>query len=127
MLNKTDAHNKAQIVYFSHGGGLLPILGDPSHKAMIDFMLQLPNQLRKPDAILVISAHWEESKATLLGSQMPPMFYDYYGFPAEAYEINYPAPGSPELADRIVGLLNKIICRLESILSGDLIMVYLSH
>jgi 4,5-DOPA dioxygenase extradiol len=107
MLNKTDAQNKAQIVYFSHGGGPLPILGDPSHKAMIDFMLQLPNQLRKPDAILVISAHWEESKTTLLGSQMPPMFYDYYGFPAEAYEINYPAPGSPELADRIVGLLNK--------------------
>jgi hypothetical protein len=34
--------NKAQIVYFSHGGGLLPILGDPGHKAMIDFMTRLP-------------------------------------------------------------------------------------
>ena len=107
MLNQNNPQNKAQIVYFSHGGGPLPILGDAGHKAMVDFMLQLPSRLRKPDAILVISAHWEESAATLLGAQTPPMFYDYYGFPGEAYEITYPAPGSPELATRIAGLLNK--------------------
>ena len=107
MMKQNSPENKAQIVYFSHGGGPLPILGDASHKAMVDFMLQLPSQLRKPDAILVISAHWEESAATLLGAQTPAMFYDYYGFPDEAYEITYPAPGSPELANRIAGLLNK--------------------
>ena len=84
----------------------LPILGDASHKAMVDFMLQLPSQLRKPDAILVISAHWEERAATLLGAQTPPMFYDYYGFPDKAYEITYPAPGSPDLANRIAELLH---------------------
>ena len=107
MLNQTQPQNKAQIVYFSHGGGPLPILGDPGHQAMVDFMHQLPARLRKPEAILVISAHWEESAATLLGAPTPPMFYDYYGFPAEAYEITYPAPGSPELATRIAGLLNQ--------------------
>jgi hypothetical protein len=53
--------DKAQIVYFSHGGGPLPILGDASHQAMVNFMQQLPSQLRRPDAILVVSAHWEES------------------------------------------------------------------
>ena len=99
--------NQTQIVYFSHGGGPLPILGDASHKAMVDFMLQLPSRLRKPDAILVISAHWEESTATLLAAHAPSMFYDYYGFPDKAYEITYPAPGNPELADRIAGLLNQ--------------------
>jgi len=107
MMKQYSPENKAQIVYFSHGGGPLPILGDASHKAMVDFMLQLPSQLRKPDAILVISAHWEESAATLIGAQNPAMFYDYYGFPDEAYEITYPAPGSPELANRIAGLLIK--------------------
>jgi len=83
---------------------------------MVDFMLQLPARLRKPDAILVISAHWEEDAATLLGSPAPPMFYDYYGFPAEAYEITYPAPGSPGLAERIGGLLgkNNIPARIDS-------------
>jgi len=99
--------DKAQIVYLSHGGGPLPILGDPSHKAMVDFMLQLPSQLRYPDAILVISAHWEQSAATLLGAHSPSMLYDYYGFPDQAYEITYPAPGSPDLANRIAELLHK--------------------
>ncbi len=111
-----DKEISAQIVYFSHGGGPLPILGDEGHKAMVAFMQQLPSQLRRPDAILVISAHWEESSATLLGSRRPSMFYDYYGFPAEAYEITYPAPGSPELANRIVQLLGKsnIAARLDA-------------
>src|SRR5512143_234358 len=104
-MSQSDIKQNAQVVYFSHGGGPLPILGDASHKAMIDFMRQLPSQLRKPEAILVISAHWEENVATLMGAQAPSMFYDYYGFPAQAYEIKYPAPGSPELAGRIAELL----------------------
>lgn len=103
----TSAEKKAQIVYFSHGGGPLPILGDPGHKAMIEFMKKLPDRLHKPDAIVVVSAHWEEPKTTLLGAAHPPMFYDYYGFPDEAYTITYPGPGDPELAKRIAALLEK--------------------
>ena len=98
---------KAQIVYFSHGGGPLPLLGDASHEAMVDFMTDLPDRLRKPEAILVISAHWEESAATLLSGIAPPMFYDYSGFPETAYSIRYPAPGSPELASRISEILSE--------------------
>ena len=106
-MDQNSSENKAQIIYFSHGGGPLPILGDASHQAMLDFMKGLPSQIRRPDAILVISAHWEENAATLMGAAAPAMFYDYYGFPKEAYEIKYPAPGSPELANRIAGILNK--------------------
>lgn len=102
-----SSERNAQIVYFSHGGGPLPILGDASHKAMIDFMTALSSQLRRPEVILVVSAHWEERSATLLGAQHPPMFYDYYGFPAPAYEIQYPAPGSPALANQIAASLEK--------------------
>jgi 4,5-DOPA dioxygenase extradiol len=115
MMNQNSSETKAQIVYFSHGGGPLPILGDAGHKAMVDFMTQLPTRLKKPDAILVISAHWEESAATLLGAPIPPMFYDYYGFPNEAYKITYPAPGSPVLAEKIAGILkeNNIPARID--------------
>lgn len=102
-----DANIRAQIVYFSHGGGPLPILGDPGHREMVDFMTRLPARLRKPEAILVVSAHWEEIAATLLSAERPEMFYDYYGFPAEAYEITYPAPGSPKLATKISSMLQK--------------------
>jgi aromatic ring-opening dioxygenase catalytic subunit (LigB family) len=106
-MSQNSSESRAQIVYFSHGGGPLPILGDPGHQAMVEFMRHLPSQLRRPDAILVISAHWEERAPTLLGARTPPMFYDYYGFPAQAYDITYPAPGSPELANRIAGLLRQ--------------------
>jgi len=106
-MKQNNPENKAQIVYFSHGGGPLPILGDAGHKAMVDFMTQLPSKLKRPVAILVISAHWEERAATLVGAHNPAMLYDYYGFPEEAYQITYPAPGSPELAQKVAALLEK--------------------
>ena len=114
-MSQHNPESKAQIVYFSHGGGPLPILGDPGHKAMVDFMRRLPSQINKPDFILVVSAHWEESVATLMGAENPAMFYDYYGFPAQAYEITYPAPGSTEYANRIAKMLeeNNIPARID--------------
>lgn len=103
----TSINKSFQVVFFGHGGGPLPILGDPSHKSMIDFLTRLPDQINKPDAIIVVSAHWEESIPTLLGAKNPPMFYDYYGFPDEAYAIQYPAPGEPTLAGKVADLLSK--------------------
>ena len=95
------------IVYFSHGGGPLPILGDPTHQAMIDFMKALPGQIPRPDGVIVVSAHWEQPRATILSGKNPPLFYDYYGFPKEAYSLTYPVPGSPALAGRLESLLRE--------------------
>jgi len=75
-------------------------------------MHDLPFQLHKPDAIVVIRAHWEESAATLLGAQTPLIFYDYYGFQEEADTIQYSAPGSPELAQKLAYTLED--CGLSS-------------
>lgn len=58
-----------------------------------------------PQALLVISAHWEEAVPTVIDSERPPLLYDYYGFPAHTYELTWPAPGSPELAARVRELL----------------------
>ncbi len=95
------------IIYFSHGGGPLPILGEPSHKEMISFMKKLPEELDKPKAIIVISAHWEEEVPTIIGNNNPSLYYDYYGFPKEAYEIKYPAHGNVEFAKQIKQLFEK--------------------
>lgn len=103
----------AQVLYFSHGGGPLPLLGDPGHRAMVAFMRKLPQSLRRPKSILVVSAHWEEPLVTLQGSRAPGLFYDYYGFPDEAYEIGYPAPGNPELAAKLAGFLDRAGIRAE--------------
>jgi aromatic ring-opening dioxygenase catalytic subunit (LigB family) len=115
-MSSSGNASQLQIVYFSHGGGPLPILGDASHQAMVAFMEQLPAQLHKPELIVVISAHWEEKAATLLGASHPPMLYDYYGFPPQAYEITYPAPGSPADARKIASLLaeNQIAAEIDT-------------
>jgi aromatic ring-opening dioxygenase catalytic subunit (LigB family) len=55
--------------------------------------------------LLVVSAHWEEKVPTVMTAPRPPILYDYYGFPPEAYAIEWPAPGDPALAERVVGLL----------------------
>ncbi len=51
--------------------------------------------------MIVISAHWEEEVVTITHGTHPPIIYDYYGFPNEAYQIQYPAPGAPKLAEHI--------------------------
>lgn len=109
-------NDTGSIVYFSHGGGPLPILGEPSHEKMVRFMRALPSQLTRPDGILVISAHWEETLPSVIGNQSPSLLYDYYGFPEEAYALKYPAPGNPELAQRIHRLLeqNEIESRVRT-------------
>jgi len=100
------------VVFVPHGGGPWPFadVGLPK-----DELEELAAYLRSvealpktpPKALLVISAHWEEKVPTVMTSPSPPMLYDYYGFPAEAYEVKWPAPGSPELAKRVQELLAK--------------------
>ncbi len=58
-----------------------------------------------PQALVVISAHWEAPVPTVTSSARPPILYDYSGFPPEAYALTWPAPGNPPMAARIRGLL----------------------
>lgn len=95
------SHSTTDILYISHGGGPMPLLGDPGHREMVACLQTLAGKLRKPSAILVVSAHWEASVATISSAPKPELIYDYYGFPPESYEIQYPAPGHPALAQQI--------------------------
>ncbi|MEH6567110.1 MAG: class III extradiol ring-cleavage dioxygenase [Halopseudomonas sp.] len=60
-----------------------------------------------PRALLVISAHWEESAFTLNSQATPALLYDYYGFPAHTYQLQWPAPGAPTLATQVEQLICK--------------------
>ncbi len=95
------------ILYLSHGGGPLPLLNESHHHGLISFLSRIGPQLGKPKAILMISAHWEESIATVSSAAHPAMLYDYSGFPEQAYKIRYPAPGQPQLASEIVSRLRQ--------------------
>ncbi len=94
-------------LYIFHGGGPLPLLGEPSHKDMVAGLQNITSLLAKPSTIIVISAHWEEEQATVTSGANPALLYDYSGFPQESYEIQYPAPGAPRLARKIYNVLNR--------------------
>lgn len=95
------------IIYIPHGGGPMPLMGHEGHMSLIRFLEQLPHEIRKPDAVIVISAHWEEKKPCIINRRSPGLLYDYFGFPPETYEIDYPLEGSPDLADDISASLRK--------------------
>ncbi|PLX69516.1 MAG: dioxygenase [Denitrovibrio sp.] len=109
-------NNIPKIIYLSHGGGPLPLLGDKDHTEMVNNLKHIAKQIKKPSAILVISAHWEANIPTLTSNPAPEMIYDYSGFPEESYNIKYPAPGEPDLAEKIYSLLkeNSIEAKLDS-------------
>lgn len=97
-------------VYFlSHGGGPWPHVDGMKQqfaKTAQEFRA-MPDRLpAKPKAILVVSGHWEANDFTVSSARHPGMEYDYYGFPEHTYHIQYPAPGSPELAMRVRALLS---------------------
>ena len=104
-MNKESNSLPGSVIYLSHGGGPLPLLGDKGHQNMINMIKEVVPTLIKPATILVISAHWEASKPTITCGASPSLIYDYFGFPKESYEIKYPAPGSPDLANKIFKLL----------------------
>ena len=98
-------------IYFPHGGGPCFFMEPPPDEparwvAMEAYLRSLPSLLpRKPDALLVVSAHWEMPNPTVLAAARPGLLYDYSNFPPHTYRLTYPAPGAPELAAKVRKLL----------------------
>lgn len=99
------------VAFIPHGGGPWPFvdIGMDTHEveALSAYLRSIPQLApTRPRALLVISAHWEERVPSLLAAAHPPLLFDYYGFPAESYELTWPAPGAPiELRERAQQLL----------------------
>ena len=94
--------------FISHGGGPWPYVDEMRRglRGLEQSLQDMPRQIGvTPRAVLVISGHWEESAFTVMASPRPPMVYDYSGFPAHTYEVVYPAPGAPALADQVQNLI----------------------
>lgn len=88
------------VLYLSHGAP--PLADDPTWPAeLAEWSAQLP----RPKAILIVSAHWEEAPLTIGATSTVPLVYDFWGFPQRYYQVRYPAPGAPELAQRVRQLL----------------------
>jgi aromatic ring-opening dioxygenase catalytic subunit (LigB family) len=98
-------------LFIPHGGGPCFFMDwDPpdTWEKMAAYLKGIAATLpQQPKAIIVVSAHWEEPEFTVTAHPQPPLIYDYFGFPDHTYQIKYPAPGAPALAEKICGLLKK--------------------
>jgi len=98
-------------MYLPHGGGpSFFMTGERKrlYQPTEDFLRGIRSMLPStPTAILIATAHWETAVPSFTGGEHPGLIYDYYGFPAEMYELQYKAPGAPELAERAAELVRK--------------------
>jgi aromatic ring-opening dioxygenase catalytic subunit (LigB family) len=103
--------SRMPVVFAPHGGGPWPFVklgffAEGEEEELAAYLRSLRDLPKTPPkALLIVSAHWEEEKPTVMTSARPPMLYDYYGFPPESYQITWPAPGEPALAKRVQDLL----------------------
>jgi 4,5-DOPA dioxygenase extradiol len=96
------------VVFLGHGSPM-NALGGPYAEGW----RALGERLAKPKAVLMISAHWYIEGVAVTAMARPRTIHDFGGFPAPLYEIQYPAPGDPALAQRVAGLLAPLPVSLD--------------
>ncbi len=88
-------------IFLAHGS---PLLLDDAQ--WVTELREWSASLPRPKSVLMISAHWERAPITLGATTTVPLVYDFYGFPQQYYQVTYPAPGAPDLAQRVRELLS---------------------
>src|SRR5690606_21859964 len=112
MNASTAARDTRMPVYYvPHGAGPCFFMDwNPPHAwdNMASFLKGIADTLpSRPRAILLVSGHWLEPEFRATGHSSPELIFDYYGFPPHTYELTYPAPGSPALAQKAASLLGQ--------------------
>jgi 4,5-DOPA dioxygenase extradiol len=103
-MTTANAGFKMPVVFVGHGSPTNAIEDNEFSRAWADMGKSLP----RPKAILCVSAHWETSGVWVTAMDSPKTIYDFYGFPQALYDMRYPAPGSPALAQRVCEAVRKV-------------------
>jgi len=97
-----DRSTRMPTVFLSHGA---PWLADDD--VWTNELAAWSSDMPRPSAILVVSAHWEAAPLAVGATETVPLYYDFYGFAPRYYEVEYPAPGAPQLAENVAKLLTR--------------------
>lgn len=101
--------NPMPAIFFGHGNPLNALL----RNAYTEGWTRIGTLIHRPRAVLCVPAHWYFSGTAVTSMPDPRTIHDFGGFPRELYEVEYPAPGSPELAIRVKNLLAPVSVELD--------------
>ena len=95
--NQDSTMSALPTIFLSHGSPMLALQDTPARR----FLQGLGKSLARPQAIVVVSAHWESNELLVNGNPQPETWHDFGGFPQALHEVQYPAPGHVELAEKV--------------------------
>jgi 4,5-DOPA dioxygenase extradiol len=109
IIEEISMTDRMPVIFFGHGNPMNAI----SKNAYTDGWGYLGKSVPQPKAVLAVSAHWYISGCAVTANLRPPTIHDFGGFPRELYRVEYPAPGSLELARRVKDLLAPVPVALD--------------
>jgi 4,5-DOPA dioxygenase extradiol len=98
-----DKTPKMPVLFLGHGSPMNAI----EENEFVQGFRHIASKIPKPNAILCVSAHWETKGTFVTAMQQPPTIHDFGGFPRSLFEVQYPAPGSPTLANEVTSIITK--------------------
>jgi 4,5-DOPA dioxygenase extradiol len=110
ITNPFKGSEKMPVLFIGHGSPMNAI----EENEFVSGWRNIGKTLPKPNAILCVSAHWETKGTYVTAMNKPSTIHDFGGFPKELFEVEYPAPGSPELANETKNIVKKSEVGLDS-------------